>query len=157
MEQSKWLDSRLFEGGLLDSSSALNGEETTNQREQDDEELAWLLAGLRQGQISKSAEYYQFFVEKNKELADMFDQYGGETIDEAMRWFAATALRHLCLVNVARKKVLALDQNRHLQVFDLIWGDTEKNTIRREKVRGSVARSKELKKVGCTGKAAIRH
>lgn len=89
-------------------SAADDAEQEAQAAKEGDEELAWLLAeGMaEQGRGAEGAPgYRQLFAQKNRELPDMFDRFGGEVIDEAMRWFVAAALRHLRLVDVARKQV----------------------------------------------------
>jgi hypothetical protein len=138
MTLAKWLDSRLFDGGLLlspedaaprvDGKDAAGGgqekeraeeketdEEKSGMEEemaaekwaaQSDQELGWLLEGCTSAQDAQQGAaggFARLFAQKNRDLPDMFDRFGGEVIDEALRWFVAAALRHLRLVDAARK------------------------------------------------------
>lgn len=105
---AKWFDSDLFQGGLL--PSACGGELNDKQCYQLfasheaslGTEMAWLI-DMAEGK--DESEGYQLFVRMNQELPDLFDRYGGDVIDEALRYFVAAALRHLRLAPLAMKQV----------------------------------------------------
>lgn len=114
---AKWLDSSLFAGGL--SKLAIEGEpmelETHDAAETEkvsgttggeeevipESELAFL-NDLVENKPDSAAS--ALFREKWKQMPDMFDNYGGELVDEVMRWFVSVSLRLLRLTATAMKK-----------------------------------------------------
>lgn len=104
---AKWLDADLFRGGVISSSPVSDGASTPSQTEKvHDEELAWLVEMAEGRNTTGSA--YQLFVQKNQQLPDMFDRFGGEVLDDVMRFFVAVTIRHLQLARIAMKQVLCL-------------------------------------------------
>ncbi len=92
----KWLDSPLFLGGLAQQQGEDKTE--TKQGKDTDLELTFLheMIQKREGSLGN-----QVFEDKWKQLPDIFDRFGGEAVDEVMRWFVAVSLRHLGLVGFA--------------------------------------------------------
>ena len=114
---AKWLNSPLLLGGLEDETpetSSGKGKEKVGQANRG----TTFLTELIEAQPESGGK--ALFDEKYFKVKDLFDTFGGEVLNEAIRWFVGVALKHLNLVDVAmssKEERQAADEQKLDQVF----------------------------------------